>query len=605
MVVAGVLVFRLIADGQQGRANARGSGIARAAGAVYATATRAASLEAGMVARELRRTSRAQLAARLSALVSRGDAVRITVRAGPTLVGAAGVKDAVAPGLALLPGAGARPPWRITVSQLTAQQLADVLEAPGIAVVVRQQGRTLGTTLAAASHRRLPRSGAITLDNDSYGASTSSFGAIGPGRLEVTALSDLSTTPGPVGTDRLLSGVFIGVCLAVAFWFLMLRSKALDQRLPALLAAARRLRSGDLSAPIPTTGSDGFAALGEEFNSMSLQLADRLDDLDRERARLRQSIRRIGEAFAANLDRVGILELALKTAMDATGSDCGRVSAREHRVEPLVELAHFGSVGDLGRLIYESERRALGRGGFGELSADDTYSATVALGAVVPGGPTHGLITVCRSTRRFGDDERELLRSLAARATLALANVNLHFDMRRQAVTDDLTGLATHGHFQELLAAEMVEVRRYQYSVGLIMIDIDDFKSINDLYGHQQGDVVLRHVAEVLLRNSRDPDVAARYGGEEFALILPHTDLDGTYAIAERIRESIEQMEAPLLDGAGSLQITASAGAAAAGAGSKNALITAADSALYAAKRAGKNRTVKAHIETANVVGGE
>jgi diguanylate cyclase (GGDEF)-like protein len=108
----------------------------------------------------------------------------------------------------------------------------------------------------------------------------------------------------------------------------------------------------------------------------------------------------------------------------------------------------------------------------------------------------------------------------------------------------------------------------------------------------------------VVRENSRDPDVAARYGGEELALILPHTDLEGTHVIAERIRESIESMEVPLLDGAGSLQITASLGVAASSQGSKNELISAADNALYVAKREGKNKTVRAAPETANVVGG-
>ncbi len=125
---------------------------------------------------------------------------------------------------------------------------------------------------------------------------------------------------------------------------------------------------------------------------------------------------------------------------------------------------------------------------------------------------------------------------------------------------------------------EMVAVSRYRYPVGLIMLDIDNFKSINDRYGHQQGDVALRHVAVVVQENSRDPDVAARYGGEEIALILPHTDLDGAYAIAERIRKSVAELEVPLLDGGGSLRITASVGVAAAFEGSKNELIHAADS---------------------------
>jgi diguanylate cyclase (GGDEF)-like protein len=176
--------------------------------------------------------------------------------------------------------------------------------------------------------------------------------------------------------------------------------------------------------------------------------------------------------------------------------------------------------------------------------------------------------------------------------------------VQRQAVTDDLTGLTTHGRFQQLLGAEMEQVRRYRYPVGLVMLDIDDFKSINDGYGHPQGDVVLRRVADVLRENSRDVDVAARYGGEELALILPHTDLAGTYVIAERTREAIEALQVPLLEGAGYLRITASVGVAASTDGRKDELIVAADSALYVAKREGKNRTVKADSQTANLLGG-
>ena len=96
----------------------------------------------------------------------------------------------------------------------------------------------------------------------------------------------------------------------------------------------------------------------------------------------------------------------------------------------------------------------------------------------------------------------------------------------------------------------------------------------------------------------------ARYGGEELALILPHTDLDGTYVIAERARAAIEELQVPLLDREGTLRITASFGTAASADGSKNELISAADGALYAAKREGKNRTVKANSHTANVLGG-
>ena len=138
----------------------------------------------------------------------------------------------------------------------------------------------------------------------------------------------------------------------------------------------------------------------------------------------------------------------------------------------------------------------------------------------------------------------------------------------------------------------MEQVRRYHYPVGLIMLDIDNFKSVNDIYGHQQGDLVLRYVADVLRETSRDVDVAARYGGEEMALILPHTDLEGAYAIAERVRAAIEALQIPLLEGEGACRSRPAWASRPRSTGDKDELIAAADGALYVAKREGKNRTV-------------
>ena len=151
----------------------------------------------------------------------------------------------------------------------------------------------------------------------------------------------------------------------------------------------------------------------------------------------------------------------------------------------------------------------------------------------------------------------------------------------------------------------MEQVRRYKYPVGLIMLDIDNFKSVNDAYGHLQGDLVLRYVADALRETSRDVDLAARYGGEEMALVLPHTDLEGAYERAERARAAIEARAVPQLEGDGVLQITASVGVAASSDGDKDDLIAAADNALYMAKHEGKNRTVRADAQTANVSAGE
>jgi len=169
--------------------------------------------------------------------------------------------------------------------------------------------------------------------------------------------------------------------------------------------------------------------------------------------------------------------------------------------------------------------------------------------------------------------------------------------VQRQAVTDELTGLSNHRRFQEVMAQEVGRSKRFGHDLGLVMLDIDHFKSVNDTYGHQQGDVVLREVARVLRESSREIDEPARYGGEELAVALPQTDLDGAYLFAERVRTALEALRIPRLNGAGgALRVTASFGAAAMpGTGDDTgSLIAAADAALYQAKRTGRNRTVRA-----------
>jgi diguanylate cyclase (GGDEF)-like protein len=606
MAAVGFLAFRLIDNSQSGKADARANGIASAAASVYENASRQASLDARTVGSALALVPVPQLEARATVLLGQVGLQRITVKVGTAPEVDIGDRTAVAPGIALVRASGTRPARTVGVSELTADQYARELAGSGIQVVVRSGGATLASTLPAAAGLTLPLPrGTITIGPNSYRVTTMRFSGFDRAQIVVSILSNLKASGGSVASARLLAALLIAGFLILACFFAVLASRALHSQLARFLDAARRLGSGDFSATISTAGRDEFALLGQEFNNMSRQLERRLGELEQERSRVRLSIRRIGEAFASGLDRDALLELALKTAMDATNVERGRVSSRQNMSDPLTETIHVGRLAGLEEAIYDTERRALATDGVGESSVDDVHLATVALGPVAPGGPTHGLITVCREGRTFTEDDLELLRSLAAQATLAMANVALHYDVQRQAVTDDLTGLTTHGRFQDLLTAEMEQVRRYQYPVGLIMLDIDDFKSVNDVYGHQQGDLVLRHVADALRETSRDVDVAARYGGEELALILPHTDLEGAYEMAERTRTTIEALEIPLLDGQGSLRVTTSAGASSTSDGNKNELIAAADGALYVAKREGKNRTVKAVPQTANVGGGE
>jgi diguanylate cyclase (GGDEF)-like protein len=166
-------------------------------------------------------------------------------------------------------------------------------------------------------------------------------------------------------------------------------------------------------------------------------------------------------------------------------------------------------------------------------------------------------------------------------------------DFRRvasQATTDSLTGLANRWTFDEELALEWRRAERVGDPLALILLDIDDFKAINDGHGHQAGDDVLRKVGEVLAASVRQVDLAARYGGEEFAIVVPETDLEGAIDLAERLRKALASELIELQDGT-RLSVTASFGAAVKGdlpGGEK--LVAVADDALYEAKRAGKNR---------------
>jgi diguanylate cyclase (GGDEF)-like protein len=164
--------------------------------------------------------------------------------------------------------------------------------------------------------------------------------------------------------------------------------------------------------------------------------------------------------------------------------------------------------------------------------------------------------------------------------------------LTRQAQTDSLTNLANRRALDERLDDEVDHARRLGTNVAFVIADIDDFKSINDRYGHQTGDEALRNVARVFAEAVRELDLPGRYGGEEIALVLPGTNLSGARALAEKIRKSLEELHVTTTEG-NAVQVTASFGAACFPAQSGvEELVAAADAALYEAKRTGKNRVV-------------
>ncbi|MDH5631696.1 MAG: diguanylate cyclase [Gammaproteobacteria bacterium] len=164
---------------------------------------------------------------------------------------------------------------------------------------------------------------------------------------------------------------------------------------------------------------------------------------------------------------------------------------------------------------------------------------------------------------------------------------------RLEAVTrmDSLTGVCNRREFDRVLHAELSRAERFDKNLCLLMMDLDNFKEINDRYGHVAGDRVLQRVAAEIGETIRDIDSLARYGGEEFALILPESDIDGASALAERIRELVEEMGFSTERGE-SIALSVSIGVAVfpMHATSDVDLVVAADRALYRAKRNGRNR---------------
>lgn len=196
----------------------------------------------------------------------------------------------------------------------------------------------------------------------------------------------------------------------------------------------------------------------------------------------------------------------------------------------------------------------------------------------------------------YSERDVATLEMFATQIAVAIDNVRLHEQTVRLAVTDGLTALYNHRHFQERLRAEFKRARRLRHPLSLIMLDIDHFKHYNDTHGHQKGDFVLAEVAKILRGAARaEVDLVARYGGEEFCLLLPETGKDGALKTAERIRRRVQRAAFPGKEQQPLGRLTVSLGVATMtprDTVTPEKLLARADAALYKAKHAGRNRVV-------------
>jgi two-component system cell cycle response regulator len=414
------------------------------------------------------------------------------------------------------------------------------------------------------------------------------------------------TEPLAEGVDVVVTALLvlpIAVVLAAGVAFGLAR--ATTRPLEELGEAAARVASGDLATTIDVRSRDEVGVLAGAFNTMTDELRGYVGALEASRDELRAGLARLGETLTSTHDLDRILGVVLETALASTAARAGAVLLTDAASETL-ELAVSSGLderatgtglrlpvgeGVLGRVARDGEPV---RGDLAGLDASPDEPSAGSIVAVPLQGPTAVLGVLAlydpRADGAGSEDDLATLRTLAGQAAVAVENVLLHRDVSRLAATDGLTGLANYRTFTQTMAREIERATRFGRPVGLLLLDIDHFKLVNDTHGHQRGDAILVELARRLSSVVRDVDTVARYGGEEFVVVLPETDEKGAELAAERVRDVVrgtpfcDRVHVPI-------DVTVSLGVAVYPPHGRTApeLLRRADEALYEAKRAGRD----------------
>ena len=217
-------------------------------------------------------------------------------------------------------------------------------------------------------------------------------------------------------------------------------------------------------------------------------------------------------------------------------------------------------------------------------------------GPLIAGGIIIGSVRMEAAKDLWTPERQRLLESYLSGAASALSNLRLLDRMKQQANIDVLTGLYNRRFLEDYARKLFAIARRRDQPVGLIMMDLDHFKSFNDVYGHEIGDRILRHFAKTVTSSMRETNLAARYGGEEFIVVLPDTNAKSCVLVAERIRKAVMAMVVPSNTEKPLPQLTVSMGVAVFPENGQTLeeVIQASDKAMYESKRLGRNRVTAA-----------
>jgi diguanylate cyclase (GGDEF)-like protein len=348
---------------------------------------------------------------------------------------------------------------------------------------------------------------------------------------------------------------------------------------------------GTLAHPM-TTAHVALAEMLARSIASSLRSA-RLDEERRERLHAIERVLEVSRGLVSDLDRGRTVRAVVEAAADLLAAESVLVAGRDPQ----------------GRFVVEHET-PLAEGAGRSLGEDDAVAleAVARAAPVVLDGPRSTLALPIRidedvaavlvavrpaGAAVFGAIELRIADLLVTQVAVALRNAERHAVVSDAAVRDPLTGLLNRRYFDEAVETAFANARRSGAALSLIVLDLDRFSAVNNEHGHATGDAVLRRLARTMAGAIRAGDTAARYGGEEFVVIAPGADAGAAVAVAERIRAAVAGTTIAGPDGS-EVTITVSAGVASLLADELDgkALFRAADSALLAAKRAGRDRVV-------------
>lgn len=390
----------------------------------------------------------------------------------------------------------------------------------------------------------------------------------------------------------------IGFTLGVATLLAYLVTKTITNPLRTLTKAAAEADAGNLNCHINISSHDEVGVLARSFSNMCSRLQAYIKELQESRNRMLQALTYAGDMLSSSYEREKLVKVVTETVKLATNAKASAFYLLEHepngvKIKPgcLIPEDFFNSER---RQLIEGMIKKTDSGAIGEFAASragdfQLFMVPVVVKKVMLGA----LVAVLEDPGDSDNTTFSMMQSLAVQTATALENLKMDETLKELVITDSLTELRNIRYFNQRFSSEIELSQRHGHTMSLIVIDLDDFKQVNDTYGHQVGDEVLRQVGRLLQNNVRKSDVPARYGGEEFAVILPQTSKVMAAEVAEKLRKKTAELKIPAYP---QIQISFSLGVASFpedGADTKE-ILHAADHACYRAKCLGKNRTVTA-----------